>query len=210
MKKVLYVLGIMVAIATVTLFMCNCSTTPVENKIVQKQNAATIKNNDAISNANNAPAASEEKTNPLKNVNVTIDSLVVFKKLGLLKVYGNNKLLQTLSCGVGPAQDGHKQKKDDNRTPEGLYHLTEKNPNSVYYKNFHIDYPNATDVAAARAKNINPGGDIKLHGYADANGNKTSKNIKFSSTWGCVGVTNADMDELYRLVQLPAPILLLP
>jgi len=143
-----------------------------------------------------------------KPIQQAVDSLVVLKSKNSLQVYANKKLLKTYSCGIGSNRNGKKQCQGDNRTPEGKYYITARSDKSIYYKNLHINYPNTLDRKRCKAKGLNPGGDIKIHGYADQNGNTNYRNIKFSETWGCIGVTNAEMDELYKWVKDGAVIVL--
>lgn len=135
-----------------------------------------------------------------------IDSLCVEKNKGILKTYHKGVLVKTYVCGVGLNKDGHKQKEGDNRTPEGMYYLSSKTDKSNYYKNFHISYPNNADRARCKKAGVPTGGDVKIHGFADAKGNTSNKNLYYTYTWGCVAVCNADMDELYKWVQVGSPI----
>jgi murein L,D-transpeptidase YafK len=140
----------------------------------------------------------------------SIDSLIVFKQKGILIVYNNGIEQKKYRCGVGDNLIGHKQKKGDNRTPEGKYYITDRSNKSDYYKNLHISYPNETDIANAAKNKVNPGGDIKIHGYANKFGNFIDRYLYYSSTRGCVGVTNNDMDELFKWVKDSAVITILP
>jgi murein L,D-transpeptidase YafK len=139
-----------------------------------------------------------------------IDSVMVEKSKGLMYVYFKRKKIKTYICGVGSVQDGHKKEEGDNRTPEGLYALSSKTNVSSYYKNFHINYPNAKDIARAKKRGVKPGGEIKIHGYADSKGNETEMNTRFTYTWGCVSLTNTEMDELYKYLPVPSPIFIKP
>jgi murein L,D-transpeptidase YafK len=129
-------------------------------------------------------------------INQPITKMKVIKSKKILMVYNNNKLLKTFSCSIGSEEIGQKQKQGDNRTPEGIYHITNRNNKSNYYKNLHINYPNQADKKRCIAKGVAPGGDIKIHGIAT----HAIRNVKYESTWGCIGVTNNNMDELYKWV----------
>ncbi len=153
----------------------------------------------------NKPAISKKIVLP------TMDSLVVIKSKEMLYAYGKKKLIKTYNCSIGENKIGPKVKQGDNRTPEGIYYITMRNANSNYYKNLHINYPNAADKKRCAAAGIkNPGGDIKIHGYRDDITGTSLRNVKFNYTWGCVGVTNADMDELFSRVQINSPINIKP
>jgi murein L,D-transpeptidase YafK len=119
----------------------------------------------------------------------SIDSIVVNKQLNKLTVYSSNKSYSTYcSLGVVP---GRKQYEGDKKTPEGVYTITYKNPNSVAYKSLTISYPNQEDRREGRT-----GNSITIHGT----GNLVSLNYHHSSnwTWGCVAVTNEEIDVIYK------------
>ena len=63
---------------------------------------------------------------------------------------------------------GHKISSGDGRTPEGQYWIDRRNPRSEFFLSLGVSYPNATDVARARARGVRPGGDIFVHGERGA------------------------------------------
>jgi murein L,D-transpeptidase YafK len=136
----------------------------------------------------------------------TYDSLVCIKHLHQLVAYSKGKVTKTYVCGVGFKAIGHKQHRGDNRTPEGTYCITERNAGSKYFLNLHSSYPNAKDVAQCKKLGYKMGGDIKIHGYADAAGNTSNKQLYYAYTWGCISVCNADMSELFDKVILGSVI----
>ena len=127
-----------------------------------------------------------------------------------MSLYVGEEKIKTYNISIGQNPIGHKQYQGDNRTPEGRYLINDRNPNSIYYLNLGISYPNATDRAAASKLGKSPGGDIKIHGYADQHGSTKLMHTKFAYTWGCIGVTNTDMKEIYQLVQMGAVIVINP
>ena len=64
----------------------------------------------------------------------------------------------------GDAPIGHKQFEGDERTPEGDYTISGRNPASRYHLSLRISYPNAAVRAFAKAKGKSPGGDNYIHG----------------------------------------------
>lgn len=78
-----------------------------------------------------------------------VDSIIVLKSERRLQVYNNRHLLKTYKIALGEHPIGHKQYEGDRKTPEGLYFINGKNPNSTCHKNLGISYPNDTDRAAA-------------------------------------------------------------
>ncbi len=142
---------------------------------------------------------------PITRTN-SVDSIYVSKTERVLKLFAHSRLVKSYAISIGENPVGHKQQQGDNRTPEGLYYINGKNANSSYYKNLGISYPNANDIAKAKKRNVQPGGDIKIHGYADEHGSTKNKSVKYAYTWGCIGVTNNNMDEIFDWVKVGAKI----
>lgn len=139
-----------------------------------------------------------------------IDFIYVSKSKKIMRFYAKTKFIKQYKISIGGNPKGHKQYQGDNRTPEGKYYINDRNPNSTYYLNLGISYPNNADRKHAKQLGKSPGGDIKIHGYTDKHGSSKAKNIKYSSTWGCIAVNNKDMREIYQLVKMGAVILIKP
>jgi murein L,D-transpeptidase YafK len=124
-----------------------------------------------------------------------VTRIQVFKQDRVMQLIHNGTLLKTYKLDLGFAPDGHKSEEGDGRTPEGAYRIDRRNPNSRFHLSLGISYPNATDVAVARARSVSPGGDIFIHG--------TPNNWLGQQdwTWGCIAVKNEEMDEIFPMVQ---------
>lgn len=140
----------------------------------------------------------------------TIDSILVCKSKHSMTLYEKGKAVKTYDVSIGAEPLGHKQQQGDNRTPEGLYTIHDRNPHSRYYLNLGISYPNDKDRRDAARRGVSTGGDIKIHGYSDAKGRTKERTTKFAYTWGCIGVCNEDMDEIFLWVKTGARILIIP
>jgi len=82
---------------------------------------------------------------------------------------------------------GPKEKVGDYQVPEGIYHITELNPNSRFHLSMKIDYPNDFDLEKAREDNrTRLGGNIFIHGKA--------KSV------GCIAIGDKAIEELFVLV----------
>lgn len=134
-----------------------------------------------------------------------VTSVVVNKAPRRMYLMHNTGVLRAFDCGLGFAPEGHKQFQGDGRTPEGTYLIDRRNPQSKYYLSVGIDYPNAQDVAFARAHGRDPGGDIFIHGQPN-----TFRPNKRDWTWGCIAVTNHEMDEIYHRIVEGTPITIRP
>lgn len=101
---------------------------------------------------------------------------------------------------------GHKEFEGDKKTPEGVYRIDDKNPNSGYHKNLGVSYPNDADIAHADSLGKPPGGAIKIHGLRNGCGILGKFHRWADWTMGCIAVTNSEMDELYNAVKIGATI----
>lgn len=132
---------------------------------------------------------------------VQIDNIVVFKSKRQLLVYSNGQLLKTYKISIGLQPVGDKQFQGDNKTPEGIYFINDKNPNSICYKNLGISYPNKDNIANAKRLGKSAGGDIKIHGLFNNTGFISKFHRWIGFTYGCIMVTDDEIDELYNAVK---------
>jgi murein L,D-transpeptidase YafK len=149
---------------------------------------------------------------PVKAIDpsVKIDKILVEKSKRKLHLISAGEVIKSYRVALGKSPVGHKEYEGDNRTPEGVYTINDKNPNSSYYLNLGISYPNETDRAHAAGLGKSPGGDIKIHGIK--NGMWYIGRLHRLKDWtaGCIAVTNAEMEEIYRHVPIGTPIEIKP
>ena len=136
-----------------------------------------------------------------------VDYVLVKKRERKLYLYSEDQIIKSYKIGLGKQPDGQKQEEGDSRTPEGLYTLDWRNPNSKFFRSIHVSYPNVVQTRTAKEAGINPGGAIMIHGQP----NDWSERIKltFSSqdwTEGCIALENQDMIEVWDLVRDGTPI----
>jgi murein L,D-transpeptidase YafK len=139
-----------------------------------------------------------------------VDSIYVVKHLRRMFVYRQGTLLKVYKVALGDAPVGHKHFQGDEKTPEGLYYIDGRNPNSSCHKNLGISYPNDADRAYARKIGLPTGGDIKIHGLPNGQGYIGAAHLSDDWTNGCIAVTDEEMDELYQYVKTRAPIMIRP
>lgn len=131
-----------------------------------------------------------------------VTRIQVFKQQRYMQLLHKTTLLKAYKFELGFAPMGHKLQEGDGRTPEGGYLIDRKNPNSRFHLSIGISYPNADDVAKARAMGVEPGGDIFIHGTP------TNSLGVPDWTWGCIAVTNEEMDEIFPMVNTGTQIFL--
>jgi len=146
----------------------------------------------------------------VKQLDTTVDSILVVKHFRHLYVFHQQKLLKVYRVSLGGNPVGHKHFEGDLRTPEGLYHITRKNPHSAAYKSLGISYPNKADIAYARKAGKSPGCDVMIHGLWNGFPDDGTDYSKQDWTWGCIAVNNKEMDELYQYVSVGCPVNILP
>tara|TARA_B100000963_G_C22627657_1_gene673235 strand:+ start:2197 stop:2544 length:348 start_codon:yes stop_codon:yes gene_type:complete len=111
-----------------------------------------------------------------------------------------------ISLGFEPL--GKKIKKGDGKTPEGIYYIEKKISNSSYYLALKISYPNKWDKLRAKDLNLNPGGQIMIHGLPLYNFDANYHNNKNDWTEGCIAVSNSQIKYLWNNTPLFTPILI--
>ena len=130
-----------------------------------------------------------------------VTRVVVYKEMRRLYLLRGKQVLRMYRIDLGFAPNGDKSVEGDGKTPEGRYTIDRRNPDSDYHLSIGIDYPNKRDVAEAKALGKAPGGDIFIHGR----GNPAGFLIR-DWTWGCIAVTNKEMEEIYAMVKDGTPI----
>lgn len=141
---------------------------------------------------------------------VVIDKIVVYKSSRKMYVYMDGEWIKTYRIALGSNPEGRKRCSGDCKTPEGIYYIDDKNPNSDYHKNLGISYPNDRDRERARRLGKSPGGDIKIHGLPNGKGYLGRSHRINDWTEGCIAVTNEEIDELFDHVEVGTPIYIYP
>ncbi len=133
-----------------------------------------------------------------------VTRIIVFKKQRRMMLLHNRQALKTYRVSLGFAPVGDKKISGDGKTPEGHYYINRRNPESRFHLSLGINYPNAQDRAEAKALGHDPGGDIFIHGRGGL------RNLLADWTWGCIAVTNKEMEEVYAMVRTGTPISIYP
>lgn len=139
-----------------------------------------------------------------------VDYVLVEKSVGKLYLLSDEEVVREYDVALGGNPIGHKQREGDQRTPEGKYTLDYKKADSAFFMAIHISYPNAADRARANAAKVDPGGQIMIHGQKNGYEKYTRVNQLFNWTDGCIAVTNPEMVEIWRMVEVGTPIEIVP
>lgn len=121
---------------------------------------------------------------------------------------GQNLKEYRIALGFAPV--GDKLREGDGKTPEGIYRISGRNPNSRFYLSLRVSYPSAEDRREAAEKGFSPGGDIMIHGLPNKAPFLGSAHLLRDWTAGCIAVTNEEIEEIWSMVADGTTIEILP
>lgn len=131
---------------------------------------------------------------------VMADHILVEKNKRKLTLFADGEVLKSYRISLGREPTGDKIRAGDNRTPEGFYYIDYRINESDFHKALHISYPNGYDKFKARQIGADPGGNIMLHGLKNNDRNIAYYHGYFDWTKGCIAVTNAEIEEIWKIV----------
>jgi murein L,D-transpeptidase YafK len=139
-----------------------------------------------------------------------VDSIVVEKKAHRLTLFRDGKPAQSYLVALGASKDGDKLRAGDRRTPEGLFYIDARQPNSKYHLALHISYPDAVHRARSLAVGAEPGGDIMIHGLPNGLGAAGASHPLHDWTNGCVALTDEEIEQIWSVVPIGTPVEIKP
>lgn len=134
-----------------------------------------------------------------------VTQILIYKGERKMHLLNGRRALETYNIALGGNPIGDKKFEGDLKTPEGLYSINRRNPNSSYHLSLGISYPNDADRAEAAALGKKPGGDIFIHGRA-----RKDRGRGKDWTAGCIAVKDGEMEEVYSMVRIGTPVMILP
>lgn len=140
---------------------------------------------------------------PLAPAAERADEIRVDKSDRRMTLLRGGNVIKSYRILLGDAPAGHKRQQGDERTPEGRYRITYRNDKSRFHLSLRVSYPNEADRRQARARGVDPGGDIMIHGGTPPG---------YSRDWtdGCIALSDAQIEEVWRLVPVGTPIEISP
>ncbi len=155
--------------------------------------------------------------------------ILVSKRRKQVTLHRGMRIISTFSADFGynaysdKVLRGSNEQPDHWRTPEGVFYVVRKNPQSEFYKAFLLNYPNSEDAergiqeglinqrqfkAIMRAERTGtaPPMETLLGGMIEIHGHGTGR----ASNWtqGCVAVHDKDMDHMWAYVQEGTPVVI--
>jgi murein L,D-transpeptidase YafK len=136
--------------------------------------------------------------NPLP-AGTMIDRIVVEKSIRRLSIFRDGKPIKTYRIALGRNPVGAKQQEGDMKTPEGIYEIDSRNPQSSFHLALHISYPSIADEERAAERGVSAGSDIMIHGIRNGRGWIGAFHRQNDWTAGCIALTDEEIEELWRV-----------
>jgi murein L,D-transpeptidase YafK len=140
----------------------------------------------------------------------TIDRILIEKSARRLSIFADCKELKSYRVALGRNPIGAKEQEGDMKTPEGIYKIDSRNPQSDYHLALHVSYPSDEDSARAAERGVNAGFDIMIHGIRNGGGWIGAFHRWHDWTAGCIALTDEEIEELYRVTPGGTPIEIRP
>jgi murein L,D-transpeptidase YafK len=128
-----------------------------------------------------------------------IDRIVVEKSARRLSIFRDGNQIKTYRISLGRNPVGAKKEEGDMKTPEGMYKIDGRNPQSSFHLALHISYPSYEDDKCAAARGVSAGYDIMIHGIQNGRGWIGAFHRWRDWTAGCIAVTDEEIEELWRV-----------
>lgn len=145
------------------------------------------------------PLAAAAATPAMAPLSARADRIHVDKSERRMELLRDGRVIRRYAIRLGDDPVGPKRQQGDEKTPEGDYRISGRNPASRFHLSLRVSYPGEADRKQAHARGADPGGDIMIHG-----GNTAL--YPFDWTDGCIAVTNKEIEEIWSLVPTGTPI----
>ena len=138
-----------------------------------------------------------------------VDRIVVVKSSRTMSLMSGENVIRTYRIALGRNPVGPKTRQGDHMTPEGLL-VDAKKSQSRFHLALHLLYPNDADRERAQRENVNPGGDVEIHGIENGLGWIGALHRHADWTDGCIAVTDSEIDEISKAVAAGTPVEIRP
>jgi murein L,D-transpeptidase YafK len=138
------------------------------------------------------------------------DHIVVYKAQRRLELRRDGQVIRSYHIALGRNPVGPKVEQGDGKTPEGSYFIDRRNIASEYHLSLHLSYPETADIRRAAKLNVNPGGNVLIHGEPNILNHEGKSHLLKDWTAGCIALSNTDVDEIWRLVDDGITVDILP
>jgi L,D-peptidoglycan transpeptidase YkuD (ErfK/YbiS/YcfS/YnhG family) len=179
----------------------------IKDKIIARQRTQIETSLQTAKDKENQIIALQEKIEMLEQKVFALwtepaDRVLIEKEERRLTLLSKGEVIKTYKIALGGNPIGPKERQGDNKTPEGIYIIDSRNGNSSYHLSLHISYPNEIDRMRAKELGVSPGGNIMIHGIKNGFSRFGDSRAEVDWTEGCIAVTDAEMEEIYKLVPI--------
>ena len=153
----------------------------------------------------------------------SVPTLEIWKAKREMWLKQDGHVVRKFRISLGSEPGANKQYRGDGRTPVGTYYVSDKRANSPFHRFLGISYPNIDDAERGFAEHLitadewadilfanfrhqpppshTPlGGRVGIHGL----GGRRAEGIDWTA--GCIAVSDADIEYLFRVVPVGAPV----
>jgi murein L,D-transpeptidase YafK len=141
---------------------------------------------------------------------VKADKIMVVKSAHVMSLMSGSQVLRTYKIALGRSPVGAKTQRGDHKTPEGNYIVDAKKDMSRFHRALHISYPNQADRERAGRLGVNAGEDVEIHGIQNGLGWLGALHRRMDWTDGCVAMTDDEIDEIWKMVDVGTPVEIRP
>lgn len=143
--------------------------------------------------------------------------LLIDKSDYRLYVYEDVTLRKIYKVTFGNSDQSDKYMQGDRRTPEGVFHISNKRLDARWSRFMLLDYPNETSWTRFRdrqARGLIPasasiGDGVGIHGVEEASGiNDQYVERRINWTLGCISLKSGDIAELYNVLKVGTPVVI--
>lgn len=145
---------------------------------------------------------------PAPAITSPVERILVEKSARRMTIFQRDGNPRVMPIALGFAPEGDKVQQGDGKTPEGIFTVDRRNDRSSFTLSLGLDYPRPEDRARARTQEVDPGGDIMIHGQP----NQVAEGFKVKGDWtaGCIAVTNLEIRELFAHTQIGTEVEIRP
>jgi murein L,D-transpeptidase YafK len=136
--------------------------------------------------------------------------IAIVKSTHTMTLSNDDKVLRKYNVALGRSPKGPKEHQGDHKTPESEYVVDSKNSHSRFHLALHPSDPNADDRAQAARNYADPGGMVEIHGLPPYFAFVGSFQSSIDWTDGCIAVSNAEIEEIWKLEPVGTKVEILP
>ena len=189
------------------LFLISCKPNSADNS----SNSNLVNVSDSFSDladSNNYKNLSVSISHLVDSLNIKKEDLriLIDKSDYKLSILANSSIIKEYPVVFGTNPIDDKLMEGDRSTPEGHFRIRDFYPHKSWSKFIWIDYPTKDSWKKhnkAKSENRIPndvtiGGEIGIHGVPKGKSKLIEGKVNW--TWGCISLTNKNVEELYKIV----------